>query len=81
MGHDFLKSRGFDLQVAEFQIYAAILNRFTALGTPQTVRMGEVCLEIGELGFQLVCATKPRKPETDLRPTLFIDFVSAQQTG
>lgn len=35
-----VKSRDFDRQVAELQICAAILNRFTALGTPQTVRMG-----------------------------------------
>lgn len=37
---DRVKSRDFDRQVAEPQICAAILNRFTALGTPQTVRMG-----------------------------------------
>jgi hypothetical protein len=37
---DRVKSRDFDRQVAELQICAAILNRFTALGTPQTVRMG-----------------------------------------
>ena len=37
---DHVKSRDFDRQVAELQICAAILNRFTALGTPQTVRMG-----------------------------------------
>jgi len=34
---DRVKSRDFD---PELQICAAILNRFTALGTPQTVRMG-----------------------------------------
>lgn len=34
MAHDF------DRQVAELQIRAAILNRFTALGTPQTQRAG-----------------------------------------
>lgn len=37
---DRVKSRDFDRQVAELQICAAILNRFTALGTPQTVRIG-----------------------------------------
>ena len=37
---DQVKSRDFDRQVAELQICAAILNRFTALGTPQTVRRG-----------------------------------------
>jgi hypothetical protein len=33
-------SRDFDRQVAELQIKAAILNRFTALGTPLTQRGG-----------------------------------------
>ena len=33
-------ARDFDSQVAELQIRAAILNRFTALGTPQTQRVG-----------------------------------------
>ena len=32
-------ARDFDRQVAELQIRAAILNRFTHLGTPTTVRM------------------------------------------
>jgi len=35
-----VKARDFDRQVAEFQIRAAILNRFTALGTTQTQRVG-----------------------------------------
>lgn len=33
-------ARDFDRQVAELQIRAAILNRFTTLGTPQTQRVG-----------------------------------------
>lgn len=33
-------SRDFDRQVAELQIRAAILNRFTTLGTPITKRAG-----------------------------------------
>ena len=33
-------ARDFDRQVAELQIRAAILNRFTAPGTPQTHRVG-----------------------------------------
>jgi len=32
-------AREFDRQVAELQVRAAILNRFTHLGTPTTVRM------------------------------------------
>ena len=35
-------ARDFDRQVAELQIRAAILNRFTALGTLQTQRVGWV---------------------------------------
>jgi hypothetical protein len=33
-------ARDFDRQVAELQVRAAILNRFTQLGTPTTVRVG-----------------------------------------
>ena len=33
-------ARDFDRQVAELQIRAAIPNRFTALGTPKTQRVG-----------------------------------------
>ncbi len=33
-------SRDFDRQVAELQIRAALLNRFTQLGAPETVRVG-----------------------------------------
>lgn len=32
-------ARDFERQVAELQIRAALLNRFTQLGTPQTVRL------------------------------------------
>ena len=35
-----LSARDFDRQVAEIQIRAAILNRFTALGIPQTMAVG-----------------------------------------
>ncbi len=33
-------ARDFDRQVAELQVRAAILNRFTQLGTPETMRVG-----------------------------------------
>ena len=36
-------ARDFDRQVAGLQIRAAILNRFTALGTPQSQRVGRLC--------------------------------------
>lgn len=32
-------ARDFDRQIAELQVPAAILNRFTQLGTPETVRV------------------------------------------
>ena len=35
-----LSARDFDRQVAGIQIRAAILNGFTALGTPETVTVG-----------------------------------------
>lgn len=35
-----LMSRDFDRQVAEVQICAAVMNRFTALGIPVTVALG-----------------------------------------
>lgn len=35
-----LMSRDFDRQVAEVQIRAAVLNRFTALGIPMAVAAG-----------------------------------------
>jgi uncharacterized protein (UPF0210 family) len=35
-----IMARDFERQVAELQVRAAILNRFTQLGTPETVRVG-----------------------------------------
>ena len=35
-----LMSRDFDRQVAEVQIRAAVMNRFTALGIPVTLALG-----------------------------------------
>ena len=35
-----LMSRDFDRQVAEVQIRAAVMNRFTAFGIPVTVALG-----------------------------------------
>lgn len=46
---EHVMSRDFDRQVAELQIRAAILNHFTALGTPLTQRAGQVCPRDGEL--------------------------------
>ena len=49
-------SRDFDRQVAALQIRAAILNRFTALGTPITQRAGQGCQ-----------GKRPLRPSEDLR--------------
>ncbi len=38
-----LSARDFDRQVAEFQVRVAVLNGFTALGTPVTAVAGKVC--------------------------------------
>jgi len=35
-----VSARDFDRQVTEIQIRAAILNRYTALGMPETVTVG-----------------------------------------
>jgi chromosome condensin MukBEF MukE localization factor len=55
-------ARAFDRQVAELQIRAAILNRFTRLGAPMTVAvtMPQFRLGFGVLRTSLIYATKPR---------------------
>lgn len=40
MGGRACHARVFDRQVAVLQVRAAILNSFTQLGTPETVRVG-----------------------------------------
>ena len=52
-------ARDFERQVAELQIRAAILNRFTALETPQTQRVGRLCSTEGKPDLTLICATEP----------------------
>ena len=44
-----LAARDFARQVAEFQVRVAVLNSFTALGTPVTEAMGKVCPAIGNV--------------------------------
>jgi len=36
---ELVMARDFDRQVTELQVRASILNRFTSLGTPHTVRV------------------------------------------
>lgn len=54
-----IMARDFDRQVAESQVRAAVLNRFTRLGTPVTVPMPSVRLHKGKLCLYLISATKP----------------------
>ena len=53
-------ARNFDRQVAELQIRAAVLNRFTRLGT---LRLWSRCCKTGyqkrQLTHRLICSTKP----------------------
>ena len=44
-----LMARDFDRQVAKFQVRAAVLNGYTALGTPVTKVRGQVCPGEGEV--------------------------------
>ena len=44
-----LMAREFDRQVAELQVRAAVLNGYTALGTPVTEPVGKVRLGKGEV--------------------------------
>ena len=44
-----LSARDFDRQVAEFQVRVAVLNGFTALGTPITEVTGQICPGMGKL--------------------------------
>lgn len=43
-----LAARDFNRQVAGFKVRVAVLNSFTALGTPITETVGQVCSGIGE---------------------------------
>ena len=52
-------ARDFDRQVPELQMRAAILNRFTQIGTPETVRVGSIRLGSGEVRAQLISSKKP----------------------
>ena len=52
-------ARDFDRQVAELQIRAAILNRFTALGTPKLSASDDSVQQKGKLDLRLICATEP----------------------
>ena len=44
-----LMARDFGRQVAEFQVRVAVLNGFTALGTPVTEVVGYVCPREGDV--------------------------------
>lgn len=52
-------SKTFERQVNELHIRAAILNRFTELGRPQTVTLAQLRLGPGQLSFNQIYATAP----------------------
>lgn len=62
----------FDRQVAEWQIRAAILNRFIRLGTPTTVAMPHFRLGSGELRAQLIYVSKPPEDIIELNDGRFL---------
>lgn len=51
-------ARGFESQVNELHIRAAILNRFTELGRPQTVAVAWSRLEFGGVRFKFGLCNK-----------------------
>lgn len=56
-----LSARTFDPQTAELQARAALLNRFTALGTPETVRVARADGDPVKVAFKPSSATEPVK--------------------
>lgn len=52
-------ARDFDRQGAELQIRAAILNRVTALETPELNMWDEAVQGKGKRGLGRICATEP----------------------
>ena len=59
-------ARDFDRQVAELQIRAAILNRFTGLGTPILNAWNDFVQGKGKGDLRLICATAPMLSEDQL---------------
>ena len=59
-------ARDFDRQVAELQIRAAILNRFTGLGTPILNAWDDFVQGKGKRDLRLICATVPMLSEDQL---------------
>ena len=57
-------ARYFESQVAELQIRAAILNRFTALGPPQTQRVGLLVSTKGKTRPQADLCNRAAAPAT-----------------
>lgn len=62
-------ARDFNRQVAEFQVHAAVLNGYTALGISVTEVVGWVCPEMG--AFQPssdLCTRADRRQKLELIP-------------
>ena len=52
-------ARTSDRQTTELQIRAALLNRFTALGTPETSALHKADGDQGQLALRPISATEP----------------------
>ena len=52
-------ARDFDRQVAEFQVRVAVLNGFTALGSPSLKPQDESVRAKGRSACHPICATEP----------------------
>jgi hypothetical protein len=62
-----LAARDFDRQVAEVHVRVAMLNGFTALGSPSRKPWDESVRGKGTLGHQAICATEPGSAPSSAR--------------
>ena len=68
-GHS-LMARDFDREVAETQVRIGVLNRYTALGIPDTEPIGKVCPGKGEDRPSNTLSNKADRFPTSLRDKL-----------
>jgi|GEM_PF-6477937 len=72
-----LSLREFDRQVAEFEVRVAVLNGFTALGTPITEAARQVCPGKGETRLSPEVCNRANAARHRLRPAQDCDSPSA----
>ena len=56
-----LTARAFGRQTAELQIRAALLNRITQLGTPETTGLAQADRDQGQLTLRPIPSAKPHR--------------------